>query len=196
MHEGLEDSESIIMHGVEKYSCLFAMSKHTQYDFRQKYKDESELNQATKLKNTTLIFVKRQLYSHKKIHNVIPDIIRVSSALRGCLSIKTPKNKLISGAFYTAIPYTGKIIKKRPPIEMPWDMKFIVDWIAASVTKFESFHFFVELEMQAANVRILTEQLKYHTVQDILSIIESYYQFRTHDRGKLTLLEFMKDFAL
>lgn len=34
MHEGLEDNESIIMHGVEKYSCLFAMSKHTQYDFR------------------------------------------------------------------------------------------------------------------------------------------------------------------
>lgn len=112
------------------------MSQYSAYDFRQKYKDESELNKVTKLRNTTLIFVKRQIYSKLKIHDIIPDTIRVSSSLRGCLSIKTRKDKLISGAFSTAIPHTAKAIKRKAPIEMPWHMKFIVDWIAASVAKF------------------------------------------------------------
>lgn len=79
---------------------------------------------------------------------------------------------------------------------MPWDMKFIVDWIAASVANFQSLHFFVESEMEAVDVRIMAEQLKYHTVRDIICIIDSYYEFRTKDKGKLTLLQFMKDFAL
>lgn len=41
MYEGLEDYESIIVHGMEKYSTLDAVSKHTMYDFRQKFKDGS-----------------------------------------------------------------------------------------------------------------------------------------------------------
>lgn len=41
MHEGLEDYESIIVHGMEKYSALDAVSKHCAYDFRQKFKDNS-----------------------------------------------------------------------------------------------------------------------------------------------------------
>ena len=66
LYRGLGKYETFIVHGAEKYSSHFAISKHTQFDFKVRYFDESQLNKLHNFKNTTLIFIHRQIYTSKR----------------------------------------------------------------------------------------------------------------------------------
>jgi len=72
--------------------------------------------------------------------------------------------------------------------EVDWDLKFLIDWMAASLAGWGTLTFYVENQNQERNLKILAKELKFHTIQDILNIIDSYYEFKYKEKGKIRLL--------
>lgn len=133
MDGGLGPGETVIIHGAEKYSQFFAVGKHEDYDFKTRFVDESPLNKLHNFKNTSYMFVPRQPYDRKKGHDIIPDIITVCSAMKLCKTVRGPYEPLVSGKVSPVERPPAKGIVSSHRIEIPWEIKFMIDWLAATI---------------------------------------------------------------
>lgn len=88
LSDGLGQGETVVVHGVEKYADLFAVSKHEEYDFRSKVVDESKINNLYNCRSTSYAFVPRLPYNHKTQYDIIPDIMALCSALKASKTIR------------------------------------------------------------------------------------------------------------
>jgi hypothetical protein len=136
LHRRLEDLESIVIHGAEKYSSLEAVNHFTPFNFRQKYRDVSQLNPAHNCKLTAFAFVqRRRKHREQTSQHTMNDILRVLSGVKACECMHSRKKTLISGDFKS-------VQHKRREID--WDLKFVVDWMAATMARWELLVYFVE----------------------------------------------------
>lgn len=50
---------------------------------------------------------------------------------------------------------------------MPWDMKFLVDWISASLAGFKKLEFYVEDDYKAVDLKIWVKELQNYSLEHI-----------------------------
>jgi hypothetical protein len=80
--------------------------------------------------------------------------------------------------------------------EIDWDLKFVMDWMAASIAKHDEIVYYVQGECEKMDIEILVKEVKEYTVNDIIGVLEEWFKFRVRDKGKLRLMGFFKDFVV
>lgn len=86
MHEGLSQYESIIIHGALKITQMDEISRQSIFDFSKvAYKDPSSRSTVDNFRVTSFMFTRRCTFKRKQIYNLVPDINKIYSGLKGCL---------------------------------------------------------------------------------------------------------------
>lgn len=54
----------------------------------------------------------------------------------------------------------------------------MTEWMAASIAKWQNFTYFIKDEKKQSNLQIMMNELQFHTIRDLLSIIETFYEMK------------------